>query len=365
MKNQNFNILNGDKLQLDVISFLRFPLIVGVVLMHTKLRKIDSLVAMDMAAIYPFNGAYPLYENTVYFFTQVFLPIRVPLFFFFSGILFFYKTEKMVKNVYLTKLKKRFRSLFIPYLFWNFLFIFVYNICGKLFPGSIDSFIGEGFHIQDWLLLLWKPASYQLWFLRDLMVVVLFTPVIYWMIRKFDCLLVFFLGLLWLMALWSNGSGFPISAFFFFSWGGYFSLSKKNFIGIVQPHTLLWGAGYFILAVLTFQFRDYEWAVYLKQISVIWGSAFIIALTSHYISKGQWKVNRFLSESSFFIYAYHVMALPIIRRFLQLFIPSNSDLDATIFYFVWGVVSVVIGLIGYFILKRWVPKPLAFITGGR
>ena len=57
--------------------------------------------------------------------------------------------------------------------------------------------------------------------------------------------------------------------------------------------------------------------------------------------------------------------LPIIRRFLQLFIPSNSDLDATIFYFVWGVVSVVIGLIGYFILKRWVPKPLAFITGGR
>ena len=53
MKKQNFNILNGDKLQLDVISFLRFPLIVGVVLMHTKLRKIDSLVAMDMAAIYP------------------------------------------------------------------------------------------------------------------------------------------------------------------------------------------------------------------------------------------------------------------------------------------------------------------------
>lgn len=353
------------KLQLDVISFLRFPLIVGVVFMHTKLRNINGLEATNMVAIYPFDGAYPLYENTVYFFTQVFLPISVPLFFFFSGILFFYKIEIMTKNVYLTKLKKRFRSLLIPYLFWNLLFIFIYNISGKLFPGSIDSYIGEGGCIKDWLLLLWKPSSYQLWFLRDLMVVVLFTPFIYWMIRKFSYLLVLLLGFLWLMAFWDNGSGFPISAFFFFSWGGYFSLSKKNFIEIVQPHTLLLGIGYFILAALAFQFRDYEWAVYLKQINVIWGSTFIIALTSYYMSKGQWKINRFLSESSFFIYAYHVVALPIIRRFLQLFIPSNSDLDATIFYFVWGVLSVVIGLIGYYILKRWVPKPLAFITGGR
>lgn len=361
----NFKSNNNDKLQLEVISFLRFPLIVGVVLMHTKLRKIDSLVATDMTAIYPFGGAYPLYENTIYFFTQVFLPIRVPLFFFFSGILFFYKIETMNQNVYLTKLKKRFRSLLIPYLVWNFLFILVYNISGILFPGSIDSYIGDGFCIKDWLLLLWNPSSYQLWFLRDLMIVVLFTPVIYWMIRKFCYLLVLLLGLLWLMSLWDNGSGFPISAFFFFSLGGYFSLSKKNFIEIVQPHTLLWGIGYFILAALTFQLRDYEWAVYLKQISVIWGCAFIIALTSYYISKSQWKVNSFLSESSFFIYAYHVMALPIIRKCLQFFIPSNTDFHATIFYFIWGLVSVVIGLLFYYILKKWIPKSLAFITGGR
>lgn len=359
------NSISYDKLQLEVISFLRFPLIVGVVLMHTKLRNINGLQATDMVAIFPFDGAYPLYENTIYFFTQVFLPIRVPLFFFFSGILFFYKIESMTQNIYTSKLKKRFWSLLIPYIIWNILFILVYNISGNLFPGSIDGFIGEGYSTKDWLILLWKPSSYQFWFVRDLIVVVLFTPFIYWMIKKFNLLLILIFGLLWTMALWSNGSGFPISAFFFFSLGAYFSLTKKNCIEIVQCRTKLWGIGYLILATLAFIYRDCQWAIYIKQISIIWGSAFIIALTSYYISEGRWKVNKFLSESSFFIYAYHIMALPIIRRFIEIFIPLNSDFNATIFYFVWGFVSVLIGILGYYLLKKYFPKPLSLITGGR
>ena len=68
----NKSVLINDKLQLDVISFLRFPLIVAVVLMHTKIRVVNGIEATDMHAIYPFGGVYPLYENTVYFFTQIF-----------------------------------------------------------------------------------------------------------------------------------------------------------------------------------------------------------------------------------------------------------------------------------------------------
>ena len=58
-------VLINDKLQLEVISFLRFPLIVAVVLMHTKIRVVNGVEATDMHAIYPFGGLYPLYENTV------------------------------------------------------------------------------------------------------------------------------------------------------------------------------------------------------------------------------------------------------------------------------------------------------------
>lgn len=59
------------------------------------------------------------------------------------------------------------------------------------------------------------------------------------------------------------------------------------------------------------------------------------------------------------------MALPIIRRFIEIFIPLNSDFNATIFYFVWGFVSVLIGILGYYLLKKYFPKPLSLITGGR
>ena len=358
-------VLINDKLQLDVISFLRFPLIVAVVLMHTKIRVVNGVEATDMHAIYPFGGLYPLYENTVYFFTQVFLPVRVPLFFFFSGFLFFYKITEMRKSVYISKLKNRVHTLLIPYLFWNILFIFVYNVSGLLFPGTIDSYIGEGYQLKDWLMLFYHPASYQLWFIRDLMVVVLFTPIIWWLTQKYNSLLTFFLGILWLMALWTNGSGFPITAFFFFSFGGYFSINKKNFINFVYSRTTLWGVLYLIFATLICFFRDYEWIVYLKQVSVIWGIAFVVALSSFYVSIGKWKVNKFIAESSFFIYVYHVMALPIIKRAIQIFIPLNTDIQLTIFYFVWAFLAVVVGLIGYYLLKKFFPKPLSVITGGR
>lgn len=359
------NSFYGDKLQFEVISFLRFPLIVAVVLMHTKMRVVNGVEAIGMHEIYPFGGLYPLYENTVYFFTQVFLPVRVPLFFFFSGFLFFYKIVEMRKSVYINKLKNRVHSLLIPYLFWNILFIFVYNVSGMLFPGTIDSYIGEGYQLKDWLLLLYNPASYQLWFIRDLMVVVLFTPIIWWLTRKYDFMMALFLGVLWLMALWTNGSGFPITAFFFFSLGGYFSINKKNFIEIVYPYTKIWGVLYVIFAALTCFYREYEWSVYLKQLSVIGGIAFVVALSSYYVSNGKWKVNKFLAESSFFIYAYHVIALPIIKRIIQIFIPLNTDIQLTIFYFVWAFLAVAIGLIGYYLLKKMFPKPLSVITGGR
>ena len=271
----------------------------------------------------------------------------------------------MSKCVYINKLKKRVHSLLIPYIFWNILFILVYNVSGMLFPGTIDSYIGEGYKIKDYLLLIYDPASYQLWFIRDLFVVVLFTPIIWWLTKNYNLLLSFILGILWLMAIWTNGSGFPITAFFFFSLGGYFSIYKKNFIDVVCSHTTLWVVLYVIFAVLTCFFRDYEWSVYLKQVSVIWSFAYVIAFSSYYVYRGKWKVNKFLAESSFFIYAYHVIALPIIKRVIQIFIPLNTDIQLAVFYFVWAFLAVVVGLLGYYLLKKMYPKPLSVITGGR
>ena len=58
-KNQ---ILCSEQLQSKVISFLRFPLIIGVVLIHTQIGTING-VEGNLKVPLSFGGAFPIYER--------------------------------------------------------------------------------------------------------------------------------------------------------------------------------------------------------------------------------------------------------------------------------------------------------------
>ncbi len=67
------------------ISFLRFPLIVGVVLIHSQfigvvINGVEQVETTD----------YPVFSAVSYLVSNIFASVAVPLFFFFSGFLFFY-----------------------------------------------------------------------------------------------------------------------------------------------------------------------------------------------------------------------------------------------------------------------------------
>ncbi|MBR5593423.1 MAG: acyltransferase [Bacteroidaceae bacterium] len=361
---------SSEQLQSKVISFLRFPLIVAVVLIHTQIGTVNGVVG-NLETPLPFGGAFPLYESTLYLFVQVLARIAVPLFFLFSGFLFFYKTNGFTIENYADKLKKRVRTLLIPYLFWNILFIVFYYISMTLFPGATEYIIGKSYTIKEWLLTLWDsnntgcPISFQFWFIRDLMIVVLFTPLIHLLTKKFGCLLPLLLGILWLMGLSFKTVGFSINAFFFFTLGAYFSITRRNFVELVKPRVVFLGILYLLLVIIVFCTKSYDWVMYVKRASILLGIVFAIAVSAVYIAKGKWKVNTFLAESSFFIFAYHIIAIPIIRRVLLFIIPCTTDLRATILYFLLAAIAIIIGLILYYFLKKWFPKTTALITGGR
>ena len=109
------------------------------------------------------------------------------MFFLLSGMLFFNGIES-VKGCFL-KMKKRVRSLLVPYVIWNVIFIFWYIALQNL-PG-IDSFINSdivGSLTKNGLLdalrvLYWEPANFPLWFVRDLMIMVVLSPVLYYLIK--------------------------------------------------------------------------------------------------------------------------------------------------------------------------------------
>ncbi len=124
------------------------------------------------------------------------------LFFLLSGILFFYGV-KQAKDCF-PKIRRRIRSLLIPYLIWNCIFVLWYALL-KIIPG-VSGFVNSNiFSNFDtfWhsLFFLWfKPASFPLWFLRDLICLVVLSPLIYVVLKhtKFWFILIYFIIGFWL-----------------------------------------------------------------------------------------------------------------------------------------------------------------------
>ena len=76
--------LGQDKLQSHVISYLRFWLIIGVVLIHS----VPDKVVIDGADIIDGHN-FEIYNTFRYLISEVVARIAVPAFFFISGFLFF------------------------------------------------------------------------------------------------------------------------------------------------------------------------------------------------------------------------------------------------------------------------------------
>lgn len=352
--------LSGEQLQSKVISFLRFPLIVGVVMIHVNLN-------------IPNGEAIPIYRFTKELTSSIFAAIAVPTFFMFSGFLLFYKLNSFTIDIYREKIKKRIKSLLIPYLFWNSMFV-LYYLAGRLL--GLGSQYGVDFTFIDWLRPYWNaneahdatgdlPVSIQFWYIRDLMVMILLSPIIYWLTKKLRCGLALLLGVLWLTDCWQyHVTGLSITALTFFSLGAYFSIYKINFAEIVKSHTLLLGVFYTISVIIVLMLKCPD-LVLLNRIGILLGMAFLISLAARFLANEKWHVNGFISESSFFIFAYHMLALVIIEEIFPLHLSFNTDIMYAVMYVAWTIVIVLVGLSIYYILKKWFPRFTAFITGGR
>ena len=71
------------------------------------------------------------------------LRFRIPLFFMISGYLFFYSLpEGNIKDIY-PKIRKRYKSLFLPFIYWNIIFYLI-MVTLKILP-TINGYINTDF----------------------------------------------------------------------------------------------------------------------------------------------------------------------------------------------------------------------------
>ena len=164
----------------NTIDFLRFPLIIAVVFIHCDPA---SMVIGGKELVE--KNTYPIYSLLRWIVSEEVAKIAVPLFFFISGFLFFYRSPSLTISDYVKKLKKRARTLLIPYILWN-IFIIMLFICAQLFIPSMLSGANKPIfdkNFFEWINMFWgypdeMPICYQFWFIRDLIVTVCLSPII-------------------------------------------------------------------------------------------------------------------------------------------------------------------------------------------
>lgn len=361
-----------DSLMSKVFDYLRFPLIIGVIFIHnfsttTTVGNVEYGTETNLSTYFYISNL----------FSQILARVAVPLFFFMSGYLFFYKVGNFNNSVYLYKLKKRFKSLLIPYLFWNTSFLLIYYICTHI-PMISTFFKGVEYNLETILNSFWAqmdkegkmtyPLAYQFWFIRDLIVCVIISPLLYWFVTKPRFWGLILLGIAWLCNFnipYIGIRGFSTTALFFFSFGAWFSINKKNIINVLYDFKIAFIL-YPIFVIFDLLTIDNLIHPYIHNIGILIGIVFWILSAAYLIENKRVKPIPFLSSASFFIFAIHdPWLLSQIRKILYSVIQPQSDLSICILYFVNVFLVTIIALGIYFILKKLAPSFTALITGGR
>lgn len=284
------------------------------------------------------------------------------LFFCISGYLFARNITDM-SDVFV-KQRKRLRTLLIPYLLWNVIFVLWYVVL-EFLPGvsrfnnsmgMLDSYI----HVPIWQSLynlFVAPAAFQLWFLRDLLVMLVFTPLLWWIAKKQW-------GVALVLALCST----LVYGWLLYFWIGIIiGVTKCDIEHVSRPKLIMLSGvvvylGYAIyLANGNQQIGILDIIVNLLGLYLVWTLYDVFAKGRCLSDKGIWK---YICGYSFFIYCFHEPAFNVIKK-LALVICGTSEPVLIFFYFLNPWVMVFVAVLVAKLLQRHVPAIYKILTGGR
>lgn len=284
----------------------------------------------------------------------------VPLFYLISAVLLFRK-----KRDYKTTIKQKVRTLLLPYLIWNSLwtlvFILLQNIpfTSAYFSNSDSSILQYSF--VEWLKLYGigdpTPIDYPLWYLRDLMVVTLFFPIIDAVAEKFPKQLFFVAAVAYVLPV-----SFPFK--YALPWTCMGASIVKLQIHLTKlDHIALWKCliVYILCGTITLLTDN----PIIDELFIFMGILFWVRV-SKWIFSHQKARDIFLrlSEWTFLIFVAHEMTLASIKKVCLKLLPTEPMFLFVEYLFLPILVIAGCSIVGA-ILKRNVPKVYYLLTGTR
>ena len=352
----------------ELIDCLRLPLIIGVVYCHTHFYKYLTIEALNQL---------PITGHVIYICATLVGCIFTPVFFFISGYLFF-RQRTLSPEIYVGKLRSRFHSLLIPYIIWNGLMLGVMFLQEK-FMGTTSARMGalSEYGVKDVLYaffdstqswsftgLIGQPANVPLWFLRDLIILVVAAPLFYALVKQK------WMSLCVLFAIYCCPYHLPHLnnlSIFWFGMGCWFQINDIDFVALSHK-VVKWSILIFCVAAMMHQVivraniqLPVEMIVPIMRISEF---PILIAFTSWIMAHTTKRIPKRISKSSFFIYMSHIVPTGTLCLLACRMLPLN-DIVFSFAYMLIPIVVTIILICVYVLLTYCMPRTMKVLTGNR
>lgn len=326
---------------------------------RNKITVLSFVLSILVVTIHAYNlNVYSINSGLLYWiekYENTFATISVPTFFALSAFLFFqnYTPDKL-----LSKWKSRVFSVLIPYLLWNGIaYLFYQGISILPFVNNNLNQSVAPFSILDFLKEIIIGGHNVTWFLQNLMVYMVVTPLLYWILKyktgSAIVLLIVFVG-----AILTNNDW--LIYFVIYLFGAIVGIHLREIVRLKYSTSLRIFSGIylfgtmFLFAVVRIDFQMIIIPLRITQIIATWIFADIFA-TSREL---KWWVT-----ISFFIYCSHSMILESLEKIIFVVLGKNH-LGATIDFFFAPIITLMIIFVLAVLLRRI--KPLwRILTGNR
>ena len=346
------------------LSFLAFILVVFI-----DARTADIMV--------PKSG--PVYSTN--FIIQNFIGdgiarVAVPLFFAFSGFLFFASLTPTMRG-FKKKLSSRVRTIVVPYLAWDglgLLLLFIVQAFHGNSPLSGEKLIGH-YSVIDFLSRLYPhPVQFQFWFLLDLAVYLVLSPLLYFLLKRAGAAVPIGLALLYFstiyrIPLYISDAALHPEGMLFFSTGAWIAVRKVRLpalsVRALWALSLAWvglciGKTFFLLYNgETYGYNLLHRAALIMGVVCVWR---LYDLLPEKLRSGKWW-KRLLS-CTFFIYAFHEPAQTIIRNEIVRAIGAGPAVYSLCFV-VCPLLTIALAIALARFLQKYTPGVFSLLTGGR
>lgn len=336
-----------------IIDITKLFLLLGVVSIHC------DVLASESCIIHAFGS------EVVVLLSSTLTKICVPAFFILSGFLFFQNQDKFNLQIYKSKLHRRIYTLLIPYILWNIISLILHIIKIK-YLGFPDHGLFENGNIQ-WLKVFegfydytdGYPFAFAFWFIRNLIVFVILSPLVYLIgCKKLSIGIVFIIACCLInTTLWG---------FSFFVIGGIIARYFKNFIFKI-PFWPAFACGFIWFGIAMINVRwQFE---YLASTILIIESIFALIFITSFIRMGRmWPGKSLISKiapATFFIYSFHQLYCSVVRNFYIKVFGLDTSIGIVLSYFLSFITLVGFSYIVWLVLKSTCPSILNVLCGNR